>query len=92
MTKEDLATHLYNEQLTETKAAGARVVESIFNKMASSLQSGEDIRLHGFGTFKVKQRDARVARNPKTGDPIDVPAKKVVGFAAASTLKQAVDQ
>jgi DNA-binding protein HU-beta len=54
------------------------------------LKQGKQVKLPGFGTFKVRERKARTAINPKTGEKVEVPAKKVVKFTAAKDLKQAV--
>jgi len=62
----------------------------VFDKIASSLKSGNDVRVTGFGTFRLVQRKARVARNPQTGAPVNVPARKVLRWTPATTLKAAV--
>lgn len=66
------------------------IVHSVFHTIALSLSKGEEVRLAGFGAFKVKTRKARTARNPVTGAAIQVPAKKVVKFTPYSKLKESV--
>jgi len=55
------------------------------------LKKGEEVSVAGFGIFAVKDRAARVARNPKTGEPVNVPAKRVPKFKPAKALKEAVE-
>jgi integration host factor subunit beta len=56
------------------------------------LSTGKHIEIRGFGTFKVKDRRSRVARNPRTGDPVNVPARKVPVFKVSKELKEMVSQ
>jgi DNA-binding protein HU-beta len=62
----------------------------VFDRIASSLKTGNDVRVTGFGTFRLVHRKARVARNPQTGAPVNVPARKVLRWTPATTLKAAV--
>jgi DNA-binding protein HU-beta len=62
----------------------------IFAAITESIQKGGIVRLIGFGTFAVKQRQARTARNPRTGEAIQVPAKHVIRFSPGKALKEAV--
>jgi nucleoid DNA-binding protein len=55
--------------------------------MLGALKKDDEVAIHGFGTFKVKQRAARTARNPHTGESIKVPAKKALAFKPASSVK-----
>ncbi len=73
-----------------TYAQAEDVVYGLVNDIAESLLNGEEVRIHGFGTFKPKQRSGRLARNPKTGDVIHVAPKLTVAFKAASKLREAV--
>lgn len=72
----------------EAEAAVAAVIDSIMDALAS----GDKVQLIGFGTFAVKERKERTARNPSTGEMIVVPAAKVVSFSPASVLKEAVNK
>lgn len=84
MNKSDLAELVSKK--TETKKAGAELVDEIFSAMQETLKKGEKVQISGFGTFSVKQRKARVGRNPKTGEPAEIPAKNVVRFKASPEL------
>lgn len=67
--------------------AVASVLDSIFD----ALKQGEDVQLHGFGNFDVRDREARMGRNRKTGQEIELPAGKVPVFSAGKALKQALN-
>ncbi len=74
-------------QKTNTKKEAGETVEMILNAIKSSLKKKEQVAIAGFGTFKVKERKARMGRNPKTGEQIHIAAKKSVGFRPAKELK-----
>ncbi len=87
MNREELVKEIAtNVGVTQTKAAEA--LESLVNSIKESLNRGEDVKLSGFGTFKVTQRAARKGRNPKTGAEIQIPAKSVAKFKFSSSLKK----
>ena len=73
---------------TSTKKEAQMAVDSVFDAIKSSLKKKDDVAISGFGTFKVKQTKARAGRNPKTGETIQIPAKKKVAFKAAKDLKE----
>ena len=75
---------------TCTKAEAAKVVDGVLGSIKKSLKKGESVTLVGFGTFKVAKRSARAGRNPQTGKPIKIAAKKVPKFIAGKALKDAV--
>lgn len=79
------------EDAEVTKAVAAKVFESVFDTIAGELADGEKVAIHGFGTFTVKDRAARKGRNPQTGAEMLIPAKKVVGFKAASAVSTQVN-
>jgi DNA-binding protein HU-beta len=89
MNKANLVEKVH-EVLGGTKVQAEEVVESIFGSIVSSLKSGEDVSIAGFGIFAAKERAARTARNPRTGEPVQVPAMRVPKFKAAKALKDAV--
>ena len=74
-----------------SKAAATRAVDTMLDSISKSLANGDQVTLVGFGTFSVKDRAARTGRNPRTGEPIDIPAAKVPGFKAGKALKDAVN-
>jgi len=73
------------------KASATRAVEALLDGIASSLRNGEQVTLSGFGTFSVTSRAARIGRNPRTNEPINIPASKNPKFKAGKGLKDAVN-
>lgn len=73
-------------RLDTSKAAAGRAVEAVLGGIEASLATGIEVRLSGFGVFDVKARSARTGRNPQTGKPLAIPAKKSVVFKAWKTL------
>ncbi len=74
-----------------SKADATRAVDTVVDQITKTLQKGEQVTLIGFGTFAVKDRAARTGRNPRTGEPLNIPASKVPGFKAGKALKDAVN-
>ncbi len=74
-----------------SKSDGANAVESMLNSIAGELKGGGEVRLPGFGTFSVAHRKASEGRNPRTGEPIQIPASNQPKFKAGKTLKQALN-
>ena len=72
------------------KAQAGRAVDAVINSITDALQKGDEVRLTGFGNFRVTQTAARTGRNPRTGDTINIPAGKRPAFSPGSRLKQAV--
>jgi len=89
MTKADIVEHIA-ERTGLTKTDTALVVEGMIETLKDALISGETVEIRGFGTFKIKQRAARRARNPRTGEPVDIPAKYVPTFKPSRELKNSV--
>ena len=73
------------------KAAANRAVDAMLDAITAALKSEDQVALVGFGTFEVKKRAARVGRNPKTGETINIAASNVPGFKAGKALKDAVN-
>ncbi|TME49177.1 MAG: HU family DNA-binding protein [Chloroflexi bacterium] len=73
-----------------TIAAARDEVSWFFDSISSSLEKGDEVRIHGFGAFKTAQRAARVGRNPRTGESVRVPARRVVRFSPSTTLSSAL--
>lgn len=67
-----------------------RVLNAVLKEMTACLARGEKVQLSGFGAFEVKEREARVARNPRTNEPMAVPATQVPVFKPSQTLKETV--
>lgn len=73
-----------------TKADAGRALEAILDAITSELAAGKKVTITGFGTFEVRSRQARMGRNPQSGEPIHIPATKVPHFKAGKGLKDAV--
>lgn len=67
------------------------VVETVFDTIVKELVSGNEVRVHGFGTFKTKTRAARKGVNPSNGETIDIPESRTISFKASSTVKGALN-
>ena len=67
------------------------IVETIFDSIVKSLRAGDKIEIRGFGSFRTRQRQPRIGRNPKTGARVDVPAKKIPYFKPSKALKDVVN-
>ena len=91
MTKADLIEEVsVVSQLS--KKSSAVVVNTFFDSVVAALCRQEKVELRGFGSFKHRQRGARVGRNPRTGDRVEVPAKVVPYFKPGKDLRQLVNQ
>ncbi|MGD0682830.1 MAG: integration host factor subunit beta [Terracidiphilus sp.] len=90
MTKADLV-----EKVTTagelTRRDGEVIVETIFDAVIGALKSGDKIEIRGFGSFRTRQRNPRIGRNPKTGERVEVPAKKVPYFKPSKELRDLVN-
>ncbi len=74
-----------------SKSDGAHAVDAMLESIAGALKDGDEVRLPGFGTFSVAHRKASVGRNPRTGEPIQIPASKLPKFKAGKILKEALN-
>lgn len=70
-----------------TKRAAEDALAAVLDSVSGALKGGQKVQIIGFGTFEVKNRAARMGRNPKTGEAMQIAASKSVGFKASSTLK-----
>ena len=68
------------------------MIDAFLDAVKEALASGNGIELRGFGTFKVRHRSKRMGRNPKTGEPVEVPARNVPVFQPSSLLRERVDR
>lgn len=75
-----------------TKKQVETIVDIIFDCMIDRLLAGEKIELRDFGNFKIKERNARVARNPKTGESVSVPPQRAIHFKMSKALKEALNK
>ncbi len=90
MTKADLV-----DKVTSlgdlTRKDGEIIVDTLFESVIGALRSGDKIEIRGFGSFRTRQRKARTGRNPKSGERVDVPAKRVPFFKPSKELRDAVN-
>ena len=90
MTKADLIEEV--SKVTEmTRKDSEVIVEAIFDSVIRSLREGDKIEIRGFGSFRTRQRQPRVGRNPKTGTRVEVPAKRIPYFKPSKELKDLVN-
>jgi DNA-binding protein HU-beta len=89
MTKNELARELA-EELELPRRQVVEIIETILARITDVLKSGDKVQLAPFGLFRIRDRAARMARNPMTGEPVKVPAKRVLKFVAGKSLKEAV--
>ena len=73
-----------------TKKDTERVLNAALDAITAAMGSHEKVQLSGFGTFETKEREARIGRNPHTGEAVEIPATRVPGFKASKTLKDTV--
>ena len=90
MTKKEFAAVFAEKANLESKAEAERKLDVVSNLFEEVLVNGGDINFIGWGKFEVKDTPARVGRNPKTGEEVAIPAKKVVKFKAGKTLADKV--
>src|SRR6266513_3710205 len=91
MTKADLIEEV--SRLAEvTRKDSEVIVETIFDSIVRSLRVGDKIEIRGFGSFRTRQRKPRVGRNPKTGERVEVPAKKIPSFTPSKALQDPENQ
>ncbi|MCY3629567.1 MAG: integration host factor subunit beta [Bacteroidota bacterium] len=93
MTKSDLVTKVSQEIGPKiTKMECNSVVDILLSSITEALEQGNSIEIRGFGTFKVHERKARMGRNPNTGEPVAVPARRVPVFTPSRIFRNRVDQ
>jgi integration host factor subunit beta len=88
MIKSELVQQLAQENPHLYQRDVERIVSTVFEEITEALARGDRVELRGFGAFSVKKRDARVGRNPRTGESVDVPEKTVPFFKAGKELRE----
>jgi DNA-binding protein HU-beta len=91
MTKNELIAAVA-DQAQMTKTAAASAVDATFDAITAALKKGGDVKIMGFGNFKVVKRAAREGRDPRTGSPVKIRASRRPRFSAGKGLKEAVDR
>jgi integration host factor subunit alpha len=92
MTKADIAERIHLTNTGLTKKESTEILESVFSIMKSSLESGEKVKIPGFGNFEVKQKKDRIGRNPQTGESMTITARRILIFKPSVILKQNINQ
>lgn len=92
MLRSELVLRLSEENPHLPAKRVEQVVDVIFEEISAALERGDRVELRGFGAFSVRKRDARKGRNPRTGEPVDVPAKKVPFFKAGKELRMRINE
>lgn len=87
MTKAELVEEVAG-QTELTKKHAEVIVNTVFESIVDSLRAGDKIELRGFGSFRIRNRGPRTGRNPKTGEKVDVPAKRIPYFKPGKDLKE----
>jgi len=87
MTKRELAEQVTQRSQNLSRRQTEVVIDSIFGEMIRALCRGEKVEIRGFGSFKVKNRNAKQGRNPKSGEAVDIPAKRVPFFKVGRELR-----
>jgi integration host factor subunit alpha len=89
LTKAEIAGAI-NRTLGLSQTGSLAMVEAIMEKMGSALERGENVKISGFGTFLLRDKNARVGRNPKTGEEAPIPPRRVLTFRASQQLKDQI--
>lgn len=91
LTKADIVDHLV-DKLGLTRQQGRILVDSFFDEIFTNLVEGKDVKLSGFGNFILKDKKSRPGRNLKTGEEVEICARRVVTFKAGQKLRRQVDE
>ena len=91
LTRMDLSESVFRE-VGLSRNESADLVESVLEKISASLVSGEQVKISSFGTFSIRQKNARVGRNPKTGEQAPIPPRRVLTFRPSHLMKDRVSE
>ncbi len=91
MTKSELVERIVEANKLLTRKESEMVVNLVFDSMSEALQKGEKVEIRGFGSFTIRNRDAREARNPKSGEIVRIPAKRTPFFKTGKELRERVN-
>jgi integration host factor subunit alpha len=91
MTKADIVENVYEQVAGFSKKESAEIVEMVFDTIKQTLEKGEKIKISGFGNFIVRDKKARIGRNPQTGQEIEISARRVLTFRPSQVLKSALN-
>ena len=91
MTKVDIIEAIYERVGAFSKADSAEVVEAVLETLKDAIQRGEKIKISGFGNFLIREKKARIGRNPQTGEEIEISPRRVLTFKVSSVLKDSMN-
>ena len=91
LTRMDLSESVFRE-MGLSRNESADLVESVLAKISASLVAGEQVKISSFGTFSIRQKNARVGRNPKTGEEAPIPPRRVLTFRPSHLMKDRVSE
>jgi len=91
LTRMDLSESVFRE-VGLSRNESADLVESVLEKISASLVSGEQVKISSFGTFSIRKKNARVGRNPKTGEEAPIPPRRVLTFRPSHLMKDRVSE
>ncbi len=91
MTKSELVERLLEANSLLTRKDSEIIIDIVFDSIRNALKSGEKVEIRGFGSFTIRQRGPREARNPKSGEMVEIPAKKTPFFKTGKELRDRVN-
>ncbi len=91
MTKSELIIKITNKNSFLYQKDVYKIIDTLFNSVTKALKDGDRVELRGFGTFSTKLRDARIGRNPKTGEPVAIPQKKMPFFKMGKSMRERIN-
>ena len=91
MTKSELILKITSKNSYLYHKDVYKIIDTLFNCVTKALKDGDRVELRGFGTFTTKLRNARIGRNPKTGDPVAIPQKKLPFFKMGKLMKERIN-
>ena len=91
MTKSELILKIISKNSYLYHKDVYKIIDTLFNCVTKALKDGDRVELRGFGTFTTKLRNARIGRNPKTGDPVAIPQKKIPFFKMGKSMKERIN-
>lgn len=91
LTREDIALAIHRRMDGMSRREAKRITDLVIEEMAATLASGESLKLHDFGSFLVRTKRERAGRNPRTGAPVPIDARRVITFRASPNMKAAIN-
>jgi len=91
LTRQDLALALFDRCGGMSRREAKKIVDAVIDELVATLVEGETLKLHGFGSFLVRDKHERAGRNPRTGAPVPIEGRRVVVFKASPNMKEAIN-